>query len=272
MRLRPCIDIHNGQVKQIVGSSLRDMGDSATENFVSTQDAAFFARMYKEKGLHGGHIIVLNAADSPYYEASVNQALSALRETPGFLQVGGGITAENAWKFLDAGASHVVVTSYVFKDGRVNYDNLQKLLNEVGKEHLVLDLSCRKGVAVAGEAASSHDADKYYIVTDRWQKMTDVEVNTDTLDELSSYCDEFLVHAVDVEGKQSGIEAELATLLGSWAKLPITYAGGVHSFDDLKILRECADGRLDVTVGSALEIFGGTMSIDEIAEYCRVHE
>ncbi|WP_029320261.1 phosphoribosylformimino-5-aminoimidazole carboxamide ribotide isomerase [Butyrivibrio sp. AE3004] len=257
MRFRPCIDIHNGQVKQIVGSSLRDMGDLATENFVSEQDAAFFARLYKEKGLYGGHIIILNAIDSPYYEATANQALSALRETPGYLQIGGGITADNAWRFLDAGASHVIVTSYVFKDGKVNYDNLRKLLNEVGKEHLVLDLSCRK------------KDDKYYIVTDRWQKMTEVEVNASTLDEFSSYCDEFLIHAVDVEGKQSGIEVELASMLGKWGQLPTTYAGGVHNFEDLTSLKECADGKLDVTVGSALDIFGGNMKFSELLEFLR---
>ena len=256
MRLRPCIDIHNGQVKQIVGSSLRDMGDSAKENFVSEQDAAFFARLYKEKGLRGGHIIVLNSADSPYYEASVEQALSALKETPGYLQVGGGITPENAFRFLDAGASHVIVTSYVFKNGEVNYDNLRRLLAETGKEHLVLDLSCRK-----------RDG-KYYIVTDRWQKETSVEVNKETLDEFAAYCDEFLVHAVDVEGKQSGIETEVASILGNWGKIPITYAGGVHSFEDLEQLRNFGDGRIDVTVGSALDIFGGKMAIDEIITRC----
>ncbi len=256
MRLRPCIDIHNGQVKQIVGSSLRDMGDSAKENFVSEQDAAFFARLYKEKGLHGGHIIVLNSADSPYYEASVNQALSALRETPGYLQVGDERTPENASKFLDAGASHVIVTSYVFKNGEVNYDNLRRLLAETGKEHLVLDLSCRKKDG------------NYYIVTDRWQKMTEVMVNEKTLDEFSNYCDEFLVHAVDVEGKQSGIETEVASILGNWGRIPITYAGGVHSFDDFDELRKYGDGRIDVTVGSALKIFGGSMDIDEIIAEC----
>ncbi|WP_026528097.1 phosphoribosylformimino-5-aminoimidazole carboxamide ribotide isomerase [Butyrivibrio sp. VCD2006] len=257
MRLRPCIDIHNGQVKQIVGSSLRDKGDSAEENFVSEQDAAFFARLYKEKGLRGGHIIVLNAADSPYYEASVNQAILALKETPGYLQVGGGITAENAWRFLDSGASHVIVTSYVFKNGEVNYENLRKLRAEVGKEHLVLDLSCRE------------QDGRYYIVTDRWQKMTGVEVNENTLNEFSDYCDEFLVHAVDVEGKQSGIETEVASILGDWGKIPITYAGGVHSFDDLKELRSFGGGKLDVTVGSALDIFGGNMAIDDIIAECK---
>lgn len=254
MRFRPCIDIHNGQVKQIVGSSLRDAGDVAAENFVATQDAAFYAKMYKDKGLYGGHIIILNANDSPYYEASVNQAYMALRQTPGCLQVGGGVTAENAAQYLAAGASHVIVTSYVFKDGKVNYENLKKLVSETGKEHLVLDLSCRK---------STEDG-KYYIVTDRWQKMTEVEVNADILDEFSSYCDEFLVHAVDVEGKQSGIENELAGLLGNWGKIPMTYAGGVHNLQDIEELKRCGVGKLDVTVGSALDIFGGTISIDDI--------
>lgn len=257
MKFRPCIDIHNGKVKQIVGGSLKDSGDYAKENFVSEQDAAFFAHLYDEKGLTGGHIILLNAAESPYYEATLNQALSALRIAPGKLQVGGGINAENAEMFLDAGASHVIVTSYVFSNGRVNYDNLKRLVSVTGKERLVLDLSCRKKDG------------KYFIVTDRWQSMTDVEVNDMTLDELSQYCSEMLIHAVDVEGKQSGIESKLIKELGNWGKMPMTYAGGVHSIDDIHALKKLSLGKLDVTVGSALDIFGGSLSFDDVIEACK---
>lgn len=255
MEFRPCIDIHNGKVKQIVGGSLKDEGDQAQENFVSEQDAGFYARFYKKDNIKGGHIILLNAADSAYYEKTKEQALLALHEYPGGLQVGGGITAENAKEFLDAGASHVIVTSYVFKDGKINYDNLKKLCAVTGKEHLVLDLSCRK-----------KDGD-YYIVTDRWQKFTDEKVTIDLLDKLMEYADEFLIHAVDVEGKASGIEEDLVKMLGSWGKIPVTYAGGVGSFAHLKQLKEWGEDRLGVTIGSALDLFGGDMAYEQVLNF-----
>ena len=255
MEFRPCIDIHNGKVKQIVGGSLMDAGNRAEENFVSEQDAGFFAHLYKEAGIRGGHIILLNAKESEFYEAIKQQAMLALREYPGGLQVSGGITAENANEFLQAGASHVIVTSYVFRDGKIHYDNLRKLCDAVGKEQLVLDLSCRK----RGE--------DYYIVTDRWQKFTDERITTALLDELCEYCDEFLVHAVDVEGKSSGIEKPLVQLLGDWGRIPITYAGGVGSFTDLEHLKVLGRGRLHVTIGSALDLFGGPMAYEQVITY-----
>lgn len=252
MEFRPCIDIHNGQVKQIVGGSLTDLNNEATENFVATQDAAFFANLYKKAGLKGGHIILLNSKDSEYYEATRAQAFEALREYPGGLQVGGGITAQNAEEYLEAGASHVIVTSYVFHDGKVDYKRLEELEKAVGKEHLVLDLSCKK---VDGE---------YRIVTDRWQKLTKEVVSLDLMDRLAGYCSEFLIHAVDVEGKANGIEAELAAMLGAWDGLPITYAGGVHSYEDLDLLKRLGRNRLNVTIGSALELFGGSLQWKEV--------
>jgi phosphoribosylformimino-5-aminoimidazole carboxamide ribotide isomerase len=261
MRFRPCIDIHNGKVKQIVGSSLRDAGDQASENFVSGQDAAFYARMYQSRGIRGGHIILLNAKDSPYYEKTKNQALAALRAYPGGLQVGGGITDANASEFLEAGASAVIVTSFVFRDGRIDYDCLNRLEQAVGKEHLVLDLSCRYRA----------DAEEpgYYIVTDRWQKFTTERVTNELLEKLSSRCSEFLVHAVDVEGKSGGIEKPLAQFLGDWGKIPITYAGGVHSFEDLEEISQLGRNRLNVTIGSALDLFGGPMSYEQVLTYIR---
>ncbi len=257
MEFRPCIDIHNGKVKQIVGGSLKDEGDSASENFVSGQDAAFYAKLYENAGLKGGHIILLNGVDSPYYEATKEQALLALAAYPGGLQVGGGITAENARDYIEAGASHVIVTSYVFQDGRIHYDRLQKLAEAVGKEHLVLDVSCKK----VGE--------DYLVVTDRWQKLTEEKVDIQLLDRLQEYCSEFLIHAVDVEGKAQGIEQELVTLLGQWGRIPMTYAGGVHSMEDLRLIRELGQGRLNVTVGSALDLFGGDMPWQDVLAYCR---
>lgn len=257
MEFRPCIDIHNGKVKQIVGASLKDAGNRAEENYVAEQDAAFFAQLYKTAGISGGHIILLNAKDSEYYEATKEQALLALSAYPGGLQAGGGITAENAAEFLDAGASHVIVTSYVFREGRIDYARLRELRDAVGKERLVLDLSCRRR------------DDAYYIVTDRWQRFTDEQVTVELLEKLAGFCDEFLIHAVDVEGKAGGIERELAAMLGAWGKLPITYAGGVGSFEDLRQLKELGRNRLNVTVGSALDLFGGAMPFQEVLEYCR---
>lgn len=260
MEFRPCIDIHNGKVKQIVGGSLCDEGNCARENFVSQQDAAYFAHLYKEEGLRGGHIIMLNAKDSEYYQATKKQALLALQTYPGGLQIGGGITDENAKDFLMAGASHVIVTSFVFRNGRIHYENLHKIKESVGKEHLVLDLSCRR-----------RDG-KYYIVTDRWQKFTSEVVTEMLLDKLADACDEFLIHAVDVEGSAGGIEEELVQMLGKWSKIPVTYAGGVGSFADLEKLQELGKNHLNVTIGSALDLFGGSMVYEDVLQFIKKNE
>ncbi len=257
MEFRPCIDIHNGKVKQIVGGSLKDQGDRARENFVSEQDAAFYAGLYRSAGIKGGHIILLNGADSAYYEATRQQALAALHAYPGGLQVGGGIHTGNAHSYLKAGAAQVIVTSYVFHDGRVDYGRLEELVAAVGREKLVLDLSCRR---IEGQ---------YRIVTDRWQKITKEVLTTSLLDRLAESCCEFLVHAVDVEGKAGGIEQELAAMLGEWGKLPVTYAGGVHTYEDLRLLKKLGKDRLHVTVGSALDLFGGSMQWEKVLEICK---
>lgn len=257
MKFRPCIDIHNGKVKQIVGGSLLDQGNQAKENFVSGQDAAFYAELYKRQGLTGGHIILLNPESSEFYKVTKAQALSALRAYPGGLQIGGGIRDDNAEEYLDAGASHVIVTSYVFKNGDIQFENLKKIVSAVGKEHLVLDLSCRK----------KHG--QYFIVTDRWQKFTNVPVTKELLEDLRGYCDEFLIHAVDVEGKASGIEGSLVELLACMEDFPVTYAGGIGSFDDLKELKEKGRNKVDVTIGSALDIFGGNMSFEQVLNACK---
>lgn len=254
MKFRPCIDIHNGQVKQIVGGSLRDLGDQARENFVATQDAVFFAKLYQKYNLKGGHIILLNGKDSSYYEATKAQAMAALKAYPGGMQIGGGINDENANEYLECGADKVIVTSYVFKDGKISYENLEKLVKAVGKEKLVLDLSCRK------------KDDRYYIVTDRWQKYTDVVLDEKSLDYFSSYCNEFLIHAVDVEGKATGIETKVAGLLGDWGKIPMTYAGGIHSFEDLEQLKVLGKEKIDFTIGSALDLFGGNLEFEKIVK------
>ena len=256
MRFRPCIDIHNGKVKQIVGGSLLDWDDYAQENFVSGQDASFFAELYRKKGLKGGHVILLNPETSEFYPETKRQAILALQAYPGGLQVGGGIRDENAGEFLDAGASHVIVTSYVFRNGQISYENLEKIKTAVGKEHLVLDLSCRKKDG------------RYYIVTDRWQKFTDVIVTEKLLNEMAFHCDEFLIHAVDVEGKASGIEGELVELLAVMEGFTITYAGGIGTFEDLEELRKKGRGKVDVTIGSALDLFGGKMEFARVLQAC----
>ena len=252
MEFRPCIDIHNGKVKQIVGGSLLDEGDKANENFVSDADGAFYAGLYQKRGLKGGHVILLNAVTSPYYEETKAQAFMALTAYPGGLQVGGGITADNAAEFLQAGASHVIVTSYVFHDGRIDYERLKHLVYEVGRKHLVLDLSCRKKDG------------QYYIVTDRWQKFTDEIISKNTIEKLQDYADEFLIHAVDVEGKANGVEEELVSMLGDYASIPITYAGGVGSYEDIETIRRLGKGRLNVTIGSALDLFGGNLDYGKV--------
>ena len=254
MRFRPCIDIHNGKIKQIVGGSLLDQGDFATENFVSEKDGTFYGILYKENHLNGGHIIMLNARDSKYYEEDKVQALKALKAFEGGLQIGGGITDENAKEFIESGASHVIVTSFVFAGGKVHYDRLDALKEQVGREHLVLDLSCRKR------------DDKYYITTDRWQKFTEEELTIELLHKLESWCDEYLIHGVDVEGKASGTEEELVRMLAAWNGLPITYAGGIGSMEDLREFARISGEKLDYTIGSALDLFGGKIPYAELTE------
>lgn len=254
MKFRPCIDIHNGNVKQIVGSSLNDEGNQAKENFVSKYNGAYYGNMYRNDGLFGGHIIILNSAESEFYDASLKQAIMALNAFPGGLQIGGGITDKNARAFIEQGASHVIVTSYVFKNGEINYDNLNRISKLVARDKLVLDLSCRK------------KDDNYYIVTDRWQKFTDVCLSEKLMYNLAGYCDEFLVHAVDVEGKNSGVEEGVVSLLGKLSKIKTTYAGGISSYDDIHKIKILGNGKVDFTVGSALDIFGGSLKYDEISK------
>lgn len=254
MKFRPCIDIHNGKVKQIVGGSLTDRQDYAKENYIAEESAADFARRYQKDGLSGGHVILLNGASSPYYPETKRQALSALLAAPGTLQVGGGINDENAEEFLNAGASHVIVTSFVFQDGKLYRENLRRLREKVGKERLVLDLSCRK------------KENAYFIVTNRWQRFTEEKVTAELIYALAESCDEFLIHAVDVEGKQNGVECELLQTLGTVSGVRMTYAGGIRSEEDIRLLEKLGHGRIDFTVGSALDLFGGSLSYEWITK------
>ncbi|KAL9235095.1 hypothetical protein vseg_009890 [Gypsophila vaccaria] len=255
-RFRPCIDIHKGKVKQIVGSTLSDLKEgepsssSLVTNFESDKSAGEYAKLYKDDGLLGGHVIMLGA--DPLSHAA---AIEALRAYPGGLQVGGGINAENALSYIQEGASHVIVTSYVFNNGQMDMDRLKDLVRVVGRNRLVLDLSCRKKEG------------RYAIVTDRWQKFSDVYVDEHTLEFLSTYADEFLVHGVDVEGKRLGIDEELVALLGKYSPIPATYAGGVTVFEDLEKIKVAGKERVDVTVGSALDIFGGSLAYSDVVDW-----
>ncbi len=248
MKFRPCIDIHQGKVKQIVGGTLNNALQDLVENFISDQNAGYYAGIFKKHGLTGGHIIMLGPGN-------IDEALKALWAFPGGLQIGGGINPENAGFFIEHGASHVIVTSYVFKNGAIDYDNLKQIISVVGKERLVLDLSCRKKDG------------KYFIVTDKWQKFTNVEINQVNLTELAGYCDEFLIHAADVEGLRQGMETELVQALGPWVKIPTTYAGGIKSLADIEKIRQLGAGKLDFTVGSALDIFGGDLPFEKVVEW-----
>ncbi len=240
MRFRPCIDLHDGTVKQIVGATLSDAAPAGLQtNFQAQRPAAWFADLYRRDNLTGGHVIQLGKGNR-------TAARSALERWPGGLQLGGGVNAENASQWLEAGASHVIVTSWVFRDGRIDMQRLKRLTGQIGKSRLVLDLSCRR----RGEA--------YLVATNRWQTFTDETVTYALLDRMAAFCDEFLIHAVDVEGRCAGIETDLVAYLGRWSGLPITYAGGVADQADIDQIETLGKGNIDFTVGSALDIFGGT--------------
>ena len=248
---RPCIDLHEGKVKQIVGGTLSDAASSLRTNFVSDRPSVYYAELYRRDGLKGGHIIMLGPGNE-------TAARAALRAFPGGLQIGGGINIENAQSYLDEGASHVIVTSWVFQEGRVDWGRLAELVNKIGKERLVVDLSCRR----RGE--------DYFVVTDRWQKFTELTITKETLEKMAAYCAEFLVHAVDVEGLCRGIDGELVEKLGQWSPVPTTYAGGANSLADLMEVTRLGQARIDLTIGSALDIFGGSgVKYADVVEFNR---
>jgi phosphoribosylformimino-5-aminoimidazole carboxamide ribotide isomerase len=246
---RPCIDLHEGKVKQIVGGTLG--GSGLRTNFVSDRSAAWYAELYQRAGLTGGHVVMLGPGNE-------NEACAAIAAYPGGLQIGGGINARNARDWLEGGASHVIVTSWVFREGHVDWSRLGELVKTVGKNRLVLDLSCRRR------------GKKYFVVTDRWQKLTEVTISLDTLQKLAGSCAEFLIHAVDQEGLRRGIDRELVKQLGQWTPIPTTYAGGANSLADLEEVTRLGRGKVDLTIGSALDIFGGTgVKYDDVVKFNR---
>ncbi len=236
---RPCIDLHEGKVKQIVGGTLSGDPGRLQTNYVSDRPAAWYAELYQRDGLKGGHVIMLGPGNE-------TAARAALKAYPGGLQIGGGVNLDNARGWVEAGASHVIVTSWVFRGGQVDWERLAQLVGAIGKQRLVLDLSCRRW------------GDAYVVVTDRWQKFTDLAISRESLEKLAAWCAEFLIHAVDVEGKCGGIDQELVSRLGQWAPIPTTYAGGASSLADLETVTRLGQGRIDLTIGSALDIFGGS--------------
>lgn len=252
MEFRPCIDIHGGRVKQIVGGSVGDES-GVKENFVAGENADYYARLYKEKGLRGGHVILLDKAGSEAYEQDMEQARLALSAWPQAMQVGGGITPDNAEEFLDMGASHVIVTSYVFADGKIRYDRIDEMKYVVGKSRLVLDLSVRLS------------GDRYMVVTDRWTRFTDVELTAELINSLSYHCDEFLVHAVNVEGTGTGVDKNVLAILSDARGNPVTYAGGIATYEDIDTIREIGAGRIHYTIGSRLDLFGGELSFEQLS-------
>jgi phosphoribosylformimino-5-aminoimidazole carboxamide ribotide isomerase len=237
---RPCIDLHEGKVKQIVGGSLTGEPGDLKTNFVSERPSRWFAELYQRDGLRGGHIIMLGPGNA-------SAAREAVATYPGGMQVGGGIRLDNASGWLEAGASHVIVTSWIFRDGHLDGERLKALTSAVGRDKLVLDLSCRK------------QGPDYFVVTDRWQKFTELKIGPDVLGQLGKCCDEFLVHAADVEGLCEGIDLELVELLGRWSPCPTTYAGGAKALSDLEDVARVGAGRINLTIGSALDIFGGSL-------------
>ena len=257
MNLRPCIDIHNGTVKQIVGSTLggvKDGDEQVFENYKSVMGAAHFASIFKTKGLFGGHVINLNSKDSGFFKASENEVFSALSVYPGGLTAGGGIDIENTREYLDRGASHVIMTSALFRNHRLSFEYLREFARKIGPKYLIIDLSCKK------------DGDEYFVFTDRWQKKTDTVVSTGLFQKLFAYCDGFLVHGIASEGKKGGFDESLVRLLSLAAPVtkPITYAGGIASIDDIKKIKEISNDNIDITIGSALSIYGGSLSLEEV--------
>ncbi|KAH9899804.1 Phosphoribosylformimino-5-aminoimidazole carboxamide ribotide isomerase [Cubamyces lactineus] len=247
---RPCIDLHNGEVKQIVGGTLHEDDASRLKtNFVASHPSSYYAELYKKHNLEGGHVIKLGPGND-------QAAKDALAAWPGHLQVGGGITAENAREWLDAGASKVIVTSYLFPEGKFSLERLRAVYNAVGKDRLVVDVSCRRR------------DDKWLVAMNKWQTITDMEVCKESLDLLSEYCSEFLIHAADVEGLCQGIDEELVRKLGEWVSIPTTYAGGAKSVADLELVDRLSNGKVDLTYGSSLDIFGGSLvKFDDLVKY-----
>lgn len=243
MKFRPCIDLHDGKVKQIVGETLTD--NQTIENFISKNGAEFFAKIYKEAKLTGGHIVMLGPGNR-------DEAIKALHAFPGGMQIGGGLNDENYKEYLDEGASHIIVTSFIFSDKEIDLEKVKRISNSAGSKKLVIDLSCKL------------KNNNYYVVSNKWKDFTNFKITKDSLGMLSKYCDEFLIHAADVEGKKNGADLRLIELLSEITDIPVTYAGGIQNLDDVKEVSKSGNNKIDLTIGSALDLFGGNIKIQEL--------
>ncbi|KAK3948797.1 hypothetical protein QBC32DRAFT_245061 [Pseudoneurospora amorphoporcata] len=253
-RFRPCIDLHAGQVKQIVGGTLDSATSELKTNFVSPHPPAYFAKLYRDNELTGGHVIMLGPGNK-------EAALESLKAWPGGLQVGGGITDGNAREWVEAGAEKVIITSYLFPNGKFSQSHLDAVLAALDgdKSKLVIDLSCRR----QGE-------DKWFVAMNKWQTITDMEVSEESIKALEPYCSEFLIHAADNEGLQKGIDEKLVQKLSEWCSIPVTYAGGGRNLDDLEAVKRLSGGKVDLTIGSALDCFGGKgVTLQECVDWNR---
>ncbi|KAI0023228.1 Phosphoribosylformimino-5-aminoimidazole carboxamide ribotide isomerase [Xylariomycetidae sp. FL0641] len=253
-RFRPCIDLHAGQVKQIVGGTLDSATSELKTNYVSKHSAGYFAGLYRDNELEGAHVIMLG----PGNDEAASEALGAW---PGHLQVGGGINDKNAAMWMERGASKVIITSFLFPEGKFSQERLDAVLSALGdqKEKLVIDLSCRR-----------RGDDKWFVAMNKWQTITDMEVNQDTIKSLEPFCSEFLIHAADNEGLQKGIDEKLVERLAEWSSIPVTYAGGGRNLEDLELVKKLSGGRIDLTIGSALDCFGGTgVKFEDCVEWNR---
>ncbi len=250
---RPCIDLHQGKVKQIVGGTLSESGEGLRTNFISEHDSAWFAGLYQRDGLAGGHIIMLGSGND-------EAALSALRAYPGGMQIGGGLDDTNILPYLDAGASQVILTSWLFPKGNFSLERLGRISRLAGRERLVVDLSCRRRGA------------DWFVAMNRWQTVTEVRIEAGLLESMAGLCREFLIHAADVEGRCEGMDWELVDLLSRISPLSCTYAGGARDLSDLDRLARESQGRLDLSIGSALDIFGGKLvGYADCVEFNRRH-
>ncbi|OJJ64859.1 hypothetical protein ASPSYDRAFT_140277 [Aspergillus sydowii CBS 593.65] len=254
-QFRPCIDLHSGQVKQIVGGTLSNVESDLKTNYVSKLPAGHYASLYQKHNLRGGHVVKLGPGND-------DAAKEALRTWPGGLQVAGGITDENAQYWIDQGADKVIITSFLFPEGQFSLARLQSVLGALGgdKSKLVLDLSCRR------------KDNTWFVAMNRWQTITEMEVNQESISLLEPYCSEFLIHAADVEGLQQGVDEELVSRLSEWCSIPVTYAGGARSLQDLERVHVSSKGKVDLTIGSALDIFGGSgVTFNECIQWNKDH-
>ncbi|RVX68126.1 1-(5-phosphoribosyl)-5-[(5-phosphoribosylamino)methylideneamino] imidazole-4-carboxamide isomerase [Exophiala mesophila] len=240
-RFRPCIDLHAGQVKQIVGGTLSTTESELKTNYISKHPSEYFAKLYRDANLLGAHVIMLGPGNDV-------AAREALRTWPGGLQIGGGITDSNAKEWIEAGAEKVIITSFLFPNGKFSLERLESVLSSLNNDtsKLVIDLSCRR------------KGDTWFVAMNKWQTLTEMEITKDNIKFLEPYCSEFLIHAADNEGLQQGIDTDLVARLAEWCSTPVTYAGGARTVADLDLVNESSHGKIDLTIGSALDVFGGS--------------